>query len=152
MADPISLSNPFAALTVVVAPAVLTNASSVLCMGTSNRLARVVDRTRAVSAELASLQDQSGRPFQIRVDQLERLKTRAQVLFWALRFMYASLGSFAAAAMIAVVGSVMYYYSWQTAFQTVAVLGLVVFVCAVLSLVTGSVLMVHEVRLALASL
>lgn len=49
---PIS-ENPFAALTTVVAPAILTNASSVLCLGTANRLARVVDRTRVVSAELA---------------------------------------------------------------------------------------------------
>ena len=47
--------NPFAALTIVVAPAILTNASSVLCLGTANRLARVVDRTRVVSAELANV-------------------------------------------------------------------------------------------------
>jgi len=32
--------SPFAVLTAVVAPAVLTNASSVLCLGTGNRLAR----------------------------------------------------------------------------------------------------------------
>jgi hypothetical protein len=44
--------NPFAVLTAVVAPAILTNASSVLALGTSNRLARVVDRTRIVAAEL----------------------------------------------------------------------------------------------------
>src|SRR5258706_10892987 len=151
MADPISLSNPFAALTVVVAPAVLTNASSVLCMGTSNRLARVVDRTRVVSAELASLEDQSGRPFQIRVDQLERLNRRAQMLFWAMRCMYASLGLFAAAAMVAVIGSVMYYYGWEGLFQAVAVLGLGVFVSAVLSLASGSLLFVREVQLSLES-
>src|SRR5438093_11811637 len=45
--------NPFTALTIVVAPAILTNASSLLCFGTANRLARVMDRTRAVSAQLA---------------------------------------------------------------------------------------------------
>src|SRR5271157_4475553 len=47
-------SNPFAVLTAVVAPAILTNASSVLALGTSNRLARVVDRTRVVAAELSA--------------------------------------------------------------------------------------------------
>ena len=41
--------NPFAVLTAVVAPAILTNACSVLALGTSNRLARVVDRTRVVA-------------------------------------------------------------------------------------------------------
>ena len=33
-------SNPFAALSLIVAPVILTNASSVLAMSTSNRLAR----------------------------------------------------------------------------------------------------------------
>src|SRR5437016_11274994 len=51
MASP--AENPFTALTIVVAPAILTNASSLLCFGTANRLARVMDRTRAVSAQLA---------------------------------------------------------------------------------------------------
>jgi hypothetical protein len=48
-------SNPFAALTAVVAPAVPTNAFSVLRLGTSNRLARVVDRTRVAAAALLSV-------------------------------------------------------------------------------------------------
>ena len=44
-------NNPFAVLTAVVAPAILTNASSVLALGISNHLARVVDRTRVVYAQ-----------------------------------------------------------------------------------------------------
>jgi hypothetical protein len=40
-------------LTIVVAPAILPNASSVLCSKTANRSARVVDRTHVVSAQLA---------------------------------------------------------------------------------------------------
>jgi hypothetical protein len=43
-------ADPFSILTIVVAPAVLTNASSVLALGTNNRLARVADRTHAVTA------------------------------------------------------------------------------------------------------
>jgi hypothetical protein len=38
-------NNPFAMLTAIVAPAIMTNASSVLALGTSNRLARVIDHT-----------------------------------------------------------------------------------------------------------
>lgn len=45
--------NPFAALTIVAAPAILTNASSVLCLVTGSRLARVMDRARAVSDQPA---------------------------------------------------------------------------------------------------
>ena len=152
MADPGTLSNPFAALTVIVAPAILTNASSVLCMGTANRIARVVDRTRHVAAEMADIADQTSEPFKLRVSQLDRLRVRANILFWALRFMYASLGLFAAAALVAVVGSVMFYYGLQIAFEMVAVAGMAIFVCAVLGLVSGCVLMVREVQMALASI
>jgi len=35
-------ASPFAALTFIAAPALLTNASSLLMLGTSNRLARAV--------------------------------------------------------------------------------------------------------------
>src|SRR6266536_1293544 len=76
--------NPFAVLTAVVAPAILTNASSVLCLGTGNRMARVVDRTRVIAAELASLEGGSSE-YQVRVRQLERLQLRAQLLLKALR-------------------------------------------------------------------
>ena len=43
-------ADPFSILTIVVAPAVLTNASSVLALATNNRLAHVADRTHAVTA------------------------------------------------------------------------------------------------------
>jgi hypothetical protein len=39
-------ADPFSILTVVVAPAVLTNASSFLALGTNNRLARGRSRPR----------------------------------------------------------------------------------------------------------
>ena len=55
MMEPALATDPFAILTVVVAPAVLTNASSVLALGTNNRLTRVADRTHAVTPQLARL-------------------------------------------------------------------------------------------------
>ena len=45
-------ANPFAAFSLIVAPAILTNASSVLAMSTSNRLARAVDRARDLARQL----------------------------------------------------------------------------------------------------
>lgn len=49
--------NPFAVLTAIVAPAILTNASSVLALATSNRLARVVVSTHFSLADLDRLFD-----------------------------------------------------------------------------------------------
>jgi len=51
MITPVS-DSPFAVLTLIAAPAVFTNASSVLALGTGNRLARVVDRTQTLVREL----------------------------------------------------------------------------------------------------
>jgi hypothetical protein len=42
-------SNPFALLSLIGAPAVLTNAASVLALSTSNRFLRASERMRALS-------------------------------------------------------------------------------------------------------
>src|SRR5271170_1017793 len=91
--------NPFAALTIVVAPAILTNASSVLCLGTANRLARIVDRTRVVSAELARVAP-NAKTYVVCRRQLKALRTRWTLVLRALKLFYMSLGSFAAATLI----------------------------------------------------
>jgi uncharacterized protein DUF2721 len=77
----------FSILTVVVAPAVLTNASSVLALGTNNRLARVADRTHAVTAQLAKLEPGT-KSYEVLDAQLLALQTRAQLLLRALRCFY----------------------------------------------------------------
>jgi hypothetical protein len=142
------VDNPFAVLTTVVAPAVLTNACSVLCLGISNRIARVVDRSRVVADHLKALSADSPerRPWE---QQLDELRARARYLFWALRLLYASLGAFAAAALVAVLGSVVAVSSLPYAFGVAAILGLVVGTVGVGGLAAGCLLMVQEVRLAL---
>jgi hypothetical protein len=143
--------NPFAVLTAVAAPAVLTNASSVLCLGTANRLARVVDRTRVVTAELATFQPASG-GYQFRIRQLELLGARAHLLYRALRILYDSLGSFAGAALLSVIGSTLSFLAQRVAFEAAAVLALLTGAFAVGALVFGCILMVRETRLALQSI
>jgi hypothetical protein len=96
-------ADPFSILTVVVAPAVLTNASSVLALGTNNRLARVADRTHAVTAQLAKLEPGS-RDHQVSTAGLAALQTRAQLLLRALRCFYLGLGLFASSALISIAG------------------------------------------------
>jgi hypothetical protein len=139
--------NPFAVLTAVVAPAILTNASSVLALGTGNRLARVVDRTRVVAAELAALGPESP-DYQEWATQLEPLHVRAQLLVKALRSFYAGLGLFAASALVSVGGSIAAYYGQRLVFEAAAALAVLTGASAVLGLVSGCVLMVRETQLA----
>src|ERR1700758_3880174 len=92
--DNAAAGNPFAVLTAVVAPAILTNACSVLALGTSNRLARGVDRTRVVARELALVEnggDASTSNKNVQGDraywagQLAGLEARTRLLVRALR-------------------------------------------------------------------
>jgi hypothetical protein len=142
--------NPFAVLTAVVAPAILTNACSVLCLGTGNRIARVVDRTRILTAELASFKP--GPHYNSHVRQLEKLRVRSRFLLSALRLFYFSLGSFAAAALISVIGSTLAFYGWHLFFEVAAIVGLAIGALGVTGLVTGCTLMVRETRLAVQTL
>src|SRR6202040_2181972 len=115
--------NPFAVLTAVVAPAILTNACSVLALGTSNRLARVVDRTRVVARELAAI-GPSDVHYKSWVAQLDGLQVGTRMLVKALRFIYGSLGLFATAALVSVLGSIGIFYGQRILFQVTAGLGL----------------------------
>ncbi len=150
--DSLSLTNnPFAVLTAVAGPAVLTNASSVLALGTGNRLARVVDRTRFVANELAGL-DPASAEHAGWTRQLRALQVRAQLLLKALRVIYASLGAFATAALVSVIGSVAAYYGEQHLFLAFAIVALGTGTFAVAALASGCVFMVRETRLAVQSL
>src|SRR5215472_7812272 len=103
MALPV-VENPFAILTLIAAPAVFTNASSVLALGTGNRLARVVDRTRTLSKTLHTEPPPHAEvPMWQR--QLERLKKRAALLVRAMGFFYTAIGSFAAASLVSLLGA-----------------------------------------------
>lgn len=139
--------SPFAALTIVVAPAILTNASSILSLGTGNRIARVVDRTRVLAAGLATIDPASPRAEAYR-EHLGRLKLRSHLLLTALRCFYAAIGAFAAAALISVVGSAVATSASDPLFQFVAVLGVIAGTTGVGGLVIGGIVMVRETQLA----
>jgi hypothetical protein len=62
--------NPFAVMTLIAAPAIVTNAASVLTLGTGNRLARVVDRSRGLAKILHDL-DLYSHDYEVRKRQLE---------------------------------------------------------------------------------
>lgn len=144
----VSLANsPFAVLTAIVAPAILTNASSVLALGTSNRLARVVDRTRVVASQLAGLDRESPeRP--LWAAQVQPLRVRAGLLVRALRLFYGGLGLFAASALVSVGGSIAVYYGQKPLFEIGAALAVLTGASAVFALCLGCVLMVRETQFA----
>jgi len=140
------IDNPFAVLTAVVAPAILTNACSVLALGIGNRVARVVDRARAMMADLAVAEKETA-PYTNLLVQVRRLQTRSRLLLGALRLAYAALGGFAASATLCVVGAIAAYYRYSLAVATS--LALLTGLFAVSALVASCIMLVTEARLAL---
>jgi len=148
MQDPTALmSNPFAALSAIAGPAILTNACSVLALGTSNRLGRVVDRSRILFREMEGLESQRPEQF-ARQKQIEALDVRAHLLLKALRLFYASLGLFATAALMSALGSVFAIYRIEYGFDVAALIALASGIAAVVGLSSGCIVMVRETRLA----
>jgi hypothetical protein len=116
--------NPFAVLSIVAAPAILTNASSVLALSTSNRFLRAGERMRALAAQLHTTP--SGAEKDMLIVQVSRVERQALLLLTALRGAYVALGAFAAASLISIVGAGLSSTQFLAASYITVVLGLVV--------------------------
>lgn len=145
---PGSIANPFAALSLIVAPAILTNASSVLAMSTSNRLARAVDRARDLARQLEAAEGTTGDQGQRRLRDLSVVETRAVLLLRALRSFYSALGGFAAATLVSLFGAVAAAAGRGIIVRVLEIVAVATGAAAVAALVHGSVLLLRETRLA----
>jgi hypothetical protein len=148
--DPLT-TNPFSVLTFIAAPAILTNAASVMGLMTSNRIARVVDRTRQLTTQLEK-SGGSDPDLPVRLRELEASGRRSHLLIRALTAFYLAVGSFAAASLVSLVGMVLLLSGYTMLTKAVIGIGLVCGTVALGGLIGGAALLVWETRLALAIL
>lgn len=143
--------NPYTVLTLIAAPAVFTNAASVLTLGTGNRLARVVDRTRVIAQELqrGELNTESLKLWRSHLDRLER---RGGLLLRAMRSFYGSIGAFAAASLVSVLGASLAASEYRTPFAAFAAMSFVAGAIGFVAIVIGCVFLITETRLGLESM
>jgi hypothetical protein len=144
-------ANPFGILTFIVAPAILTNASSVNALATSNRLSRATDRARAISA---LLEDHTEDADPRRVAYLQILgfaERRIKLLVRAMTCFYAAIGAFASASLVSLFGAVFFVEQWQLCGIATMGLSIVAGVIGVGGLAYGSALLVWETRVTLQS-
>jgi hypothetical protein len=146
--DPLG-SNPFGILTFIVAPAILTNASSVMALTTSNRLARAVDRAGALAAEVKGSKNSSYPDIALQVRQLKSAQRRALLVVRALTAFYVSVGSFAAVGLLSLLGALLAGRQEELAKQITLGVVLCGGLAGVGGLVTGTWLLVWETRIAL---
>jgi hypothetical protein len=140
--------NPFALLSLIAAPAVLTNAASLLVLSTSNRFARAVDRARQLSTILSGKNAPTDPQTSVRLRQLARAEKRSFLLLGALRAFYLALGSFAAASLISLVGAWLADVTHEFVFKVTLTMSLVAGITGVGSLITGCVTIFRETRVA----
>lgn len=143
-------SNLFTLLTLIVAPAALTNASSVLALNTANRIGRVVDRSRQLVDQMVK-DPHNAESNAMRGRQIDRLRRRARLLLRAQTRFYVALGLFVASALLCVVGAAL-ASSYPTGYRVVGVVGFGAGSAAAISLVWGAMLVVQETRIALEAL
>jgi hypothetical protein len=149
-AVPPDAANPFAVLSLIVAPALLTNASSLLAMSTSNRLARAVDRARELSKQLEKAADLGSRESTRRLSELAAAENRAILLVASLQRFYIAMGSFAFGTLISLIGAVLVTLEVDAFLRATEIIAVAAGMLAVGALVHGSMMLVRETRIALA--
>jgi hypothetical protein len=148
-------ANPFAAFSLIVAPAILTNASSVLAMSTSNRLARAVDRARDLARQLEALEGPAEpgaadrrKPFERLLGELTATEQRTTMLLRVLQSFYFALGGFASSTLAALLGAVFAQFASGPVLLVLEVLAVGTGTVGVAALVRGSAILVRETAIA----
>jgi hypothetical protein len=144
-------NNPFAVLTLIAAPAVFTNASSILALGTANRLARTIDRTRDLGNLIAN-EKLSNEKRRMHAEHIRSMEARTTLLVRAMQAFYTSVGAFAAASLISLLGAGLTYTDYRYAVQFTIFVGLAAGCVGFCGLVTGGMMLVRETRMAVVCL
>ena len=148
-----SVAGPFAALSLIAAPAILTNACALLAMSTSNRLARAVDLTRESARELEHTSEGQAPPETARrLRELGSAQDRSLLLVRALRAIYAALAGLATATLVSLLGVVFLGDLPASARRGVELVALLGGGTGVAGIVWASTLLVRETRIAAATM
>jgi len=128
-----STYQPFEVLTFIAAPALLTNASSLLVLSTSNRFARAVDRARQLERE-------SGTEAAV-----DRARRRAHMLSWALIAFYLAVSVFALGTFIELLGAGLASIGRTTIGPEITALGIAASTIGILAIAVGAAVLSIEV-------
>jgi VIT1/CCC1 family predicted Fe2+/Mn2+ transporter len=139
-------NNPFAILTFIVAPAILTNATSVLAMSTINRMLRTRDRMHELLKESADPATAQEPKF---VEKAERVEQQAMLLLSSLRWIYVALGAFAGASLVTLLGALFGELGHETLIRVIIGAGLLLGFVGVGGLIGGCVHLFHATQLSL---
>ena len=151
MIDPETLDfsqSPLAALTLIAAPAILTNATSTLAHSTLNRMFRTRDRMSELFMKSEG-EGLSGESAALLLEQVSRAERQAMLLLGALHSIYIALGAFAGATLITLVAGGLAAVVATSWFNLLASLGVMLGVVGVGGLAFGSAGLFKATRMSL---
>lgn len=145
--DPASFSqNPFAVLTFIAAPAILTSATSVLAMSTINRMLRARERMHQLLMESDNTMIYRGANL---VALVNRAEQQGLLLLRAMRWIYVALGSFAGATLVTLLGAVAGQLGGHLILQIIIGIGLFLGCAGLAGLVGGCFNLFRSTQLSL---
>jgi hypothetical protein len=139
-------TNPFAVLTLISAPAVLTNASCVLLFGTGNRYGRAIDRVHELSELIDSSHGSEPAELHLRIRQLEAAEARTALIVRALTCFYSAVAAFVLSTLISLVGAVLVSARLERGVSVCFAIAFISGTIGVLSMVLGAMMLVRETR------
>jgi len=137
-------SNPFAILTFISAPAVLTNASCVLLFGTGNRYGRAIDRVHELADTVLQGAGLDPSEFKLRIGQLSSAQTRTLLIVRALTCFYTAVASFVASTLVSLIGAILVSSRTAQGLSFVFTFAFAAGVAGVLAMVLGAVMLAIE--------
>jgi hypothetical protein len=150
--DPNSLTqSPFAALTFVAAPALLTNASSVLALSTINRMLRTRERMHELfkDSEVDAKNERERLQLTAVTDRVEK---QATLLLTALHSVYLALAAFSSATLVTLLGAGFAAFHGEIWVHALAAVGLLLGFFGVGGLVMGCANLFHATQLSLVNI
>lgn len=128
--------SPFAAMTFIVAPALLTNASSVLAMSTINRMLRTRDRMHDLFKRSEAGGHSAVESARL-IEQANRVERQASLLLKSLYAIYVALAAFASSTLVTLLGASVAQFQGGAWLRGLAGVGVLLGIVGVGGLVVG---------------
>jgi hypothetical protein len=143
-------TSPFVVLSYVSGPALLTNATSLLLLSTTNRFARAIDRSRHLTDILAT--QPAGRDLSVEINEVPIVGRRIRLIATAIAGFYLAAAMFALATVTSILGAVLAEYLGGATLDIIV--GFAVFLGGIgfAAFVTGAFALVIETRLVMGAL
>jgi len=139
-------TNPFAILTLISAPAVLTNASCVLLFGTGNRYGRAIDRVHELADVFEARANLDETELRLRIRQLSAAETRTLLIVRALTCFYSAVAGFVASTLASLMGAALVSAGIKRGVDLSFALSLIAGSLGVFAMIAGAMTLALETR------